>query len=256
MINVMDYPLLVFLLAVLAMSLFSWIGGLVRQLPGQDKEVDDVFRVIEGGTLTLLALIVGFTFSMAVDRYNLRKGREEVEANTIGTEYLRAGLLPAAEATKLRALISSYLEQRILFYTTRGPRSTVEQIETKTAQLQNEMWSVAQAAGTAQPNQVVALAVSGLNDAIDAAGYTQAAWKNRIPFEAWGLMLAMTLCISAMIGYHVRATRSKFALFFVLPFTLSISYFMIAELDSPNGGMIRVSPYNLIGLAESLRAPP
>ena len=255
MINVMDYPLLVFVLAALAMSLASWIGGALRKLPSQAGEVDGAFHVVEGGTLTLLALIVGFTFSMAVNRYDLRKSREEVEANTIGTEYLRAGLLPTADAAQVRALISSYLDQRILFYTTRTP-AAVREINAKTSQLQTEMWSAVQAAGTAQPSPVVALALSGMNDAIDAQGYTQAAWKNRIPVEAWGLMIAMTLCSSMMVGYHVRAARSKFSLLLVLPFTLSISFFLIADIDSPNGGTIRINPENLISLAESLRASP
>ena len=68
------------------------------------KLTDDVrgdFGIIEAATLTLLSLLIGFSFSMAVDRYNLRKNYEEAEANAIGTEYLRIGLLPAAEVAKV-----------------------------------------------------------------------------------------------------------------------------------------------------------
>jgi hypothetical protein len=255
MINLMNYPLFIFLLAVLAMSLFSWIGGALRKRFAEERDVDDAFHVVEGGTLTLLALIVGFTFSMAVSRYDMRKNCEEVEANAIGTEYLRAGLLPAVDTAKVRALLSAYLDQRILFYTTRSP-SVVREINAKTAQLQTEMWSAVQAAGTGQPNPMVALAVAGMNDALDSQGFTQAAWKNRIPVEAWGLMMAMTLCSSMMVGYHVRASKRKLSLLLILPFTLSISFFLIADIDSPNGGLIHVGPTNLISLAESLRPSP
>ena len=72
-------------------------------------------------TLTLLALIIGFTFSMALNRYDQRKIYEEEEANAIGTEYLRAELLPAADAAKVRTLLLNYLDQRVLFYS--YPRS-------------------------------------------------------------------------------------------------------------------------------------
>jgi hypothetical protein len=254
MINLLDYPLLVFVLSVLAMSFFSWAGGVMRKRR-ETANVDDAFSVIEGGTLTLLGLIVGFTFSMAVSRYDQRKNCEEAEANTIGTEYLRTDLLPATDAAKVRALISSYVDQRILFYTTRDI-SVVKTINAKTAQLQTEMWSVVQAAGNAQPNPVIALALSGMNDALDAQGFTEAAWRNRIPISAWWLMAAITLCSSMMVGYHVRATRRKFALMLVLPVTVSISFFLIADIDSPRGGMIRVSPENLLSLAASLRSSP
>jgi hypothetical protein len=42
------------------------------------------FGVILAATQTLLALIIGFTFSMALDRYDQRKIYEEEEANAIG----------------------------------------------------------------------------------------------------------------------------------------------------------------------------
>jgi hypothetical protein len=63
--------------------------------------------LVLGATLTLLSLIVGFSFSMAVGRYDQRKNLEEEEANAIGTEYARAELLPAAAAARVRALLKS-----------------------------------------------------------------------------------------------------------------------------------------------------
>ena len=69
-------------------------------------------------TLRLLAATIGFSFSMANSRYNQRKDCEAAEANAIGTEYLRAELLPAADAAKVQGLLKNYLNQRILFYTT------------------------------------------------------------------------------------------------------------------------------------------
>ena len=83
------------------------------------EEKRDDFGVILAATLTLLGLIIGFTFSMATNRYDQRKNYEEAEANAIGTEYVRADLLPAADAARVRALLGKYLDQRVLFYTTR-----------------------------------------------------------------------------------------------------------------------------------------
>ena len=74
-------------------------------------------------TLTLLGLIIGFSFSMAISRYDQRKNYEEAEANAIGTEYVRADLLPAADAERMHGLLRNYLDQRVLFYQTRDERS-------------------------------------------------------------------------------------------------------------------------------------
>src|SRR5262245_60628900 len=132
-----------------------------------ENGVREDFGVILAATLTLLGLIVGFTFSMALNRYDQRKNYEEEEANAIGTEYFRAGLLPAADAGKVRALLLNYLDQRILFYSTRDEQQLL-QIDTQTAKLRAELWSAVQAPVVAQPTPVVALAVSGMDDVLNS----------------------------------------------------------------------------------------
>src|SRR5208283_3048846 len=122
--------------------------------PLKDDERED-FSIVQAATLTLLGLIIGFSFSMAITRYDLRKTYEEAEANAIGTEYVRADLLPAADATAVRAQLKKYLDLRILFYETRN-RSDLGQINADTAQLQEEMWSAVQVPAQAQPTPVVA----------------------------------------------------------------------------------------------------
>lgn len=95
-------------------------------------------RSCAGGHLALLGLLIGFTFSIAVSRNDQRKNFEEDEANAIGTEYLRAGLLPADDAARVRDLLRNYLDRRISFYETRDQRQ-LERIDASTAQLQTEL---------------------------------------------------------------------------------------------------------------------
>ena len=84
---------------------------------------------------------------MATGRYEQRKNYEEAEANAIGTEYVRTDLLPAADAAKVRDLLRKYLDQRVLFYTSRSTQQIL-QSDIYTAQLQNDLWSAVQARGT------------------------------------------------------------------------------------------------------------
>jgi hypothetical protein len=190
---------------------------------------------------------------MASSRYDQRKSLEEAEANAIGTEYVRADFLPTADAARVRILLRNYLDQRVLFYETRDDRQ-LRQIDAATAQLETDLWASVQAPAAAQPTPVVALAVSGMNDVLNSQGYTQAAWLNRIPIAAWGLMTAIAIYCNLLIGYGACRGEAKTMLLLVLPLIVSISFSLIADIDSPRGGIVRVSPQNLTSLSQSLHA--
>jgi hypothetical protein len=252
--NPMSYPLLVFVLSFVGLWLSESLGAsFIRRLRKLQEDTREDFGVILAAALTLLALIIGFSFSMAISRYDQRKNYEEAEANAIGTEYVRADLLPAADAAKVRALLGTYLDQRVLFYTTRDPQQ-LSQINARTARLQAELWAAVLAPTTAQPTPLGALAVAGMNDVLNSQGYTQAAWWNRIPTAAWGLMAALAICCNLLVGYGARGLKAKSLLLLVLPLVVSIAFLLIADIDSPRGGIIHVSPQNLLSLSESLRA--
>jgi hypothetical protein len=193
--------------------------------------------VILTATLTLLALIIGFAFSMAIARYDQRKDYEAAEGNAIGTEFARAGLLPTAGAARLRELLRSYLNERILFFVTRNVNQ-LQQIDASTTQLQTNLWSAVQDHAAAQPTPIAALVVSGMNDVLNSQAYTQAAWWNRIPPAAWVLMEVIAICSAYLLGYTAHRSEGKAKRFFVLPLIVSISFFLIADMDSPSGGVI------------------
>jgi len=94
-----------------------------------------------------------------------------------------------------------------------------------------------------------------MNDVLNSQGYTQAAWWNRIPIAAWSLMAAIAICSNALVGFGARDAKAEYRLLLILPIVVSIAFFLIADIDSPRGGLIRVSPQNLLSLSQSLRAP-
>jgi hypothetical protein len=251
----MDFPLLVFAVSFVLLWLSTQAGArLLAKRRKLEEGMRDDFGVILAATLTLLGLIIGFSFSMATGRYDQRKNLEEAEANAIGTEYVRADLLPAADAAKVRALLRDYLDQRIVFYRTRDERQ-LQQVNARTAQLQSELWSAIRVPTLAKPTPVAALVVSGMNDVLNAQGYTQAAWWNRIPTAAWALMVAIAVCCNVLVGYGARDARAQRFILLVLPLVVATAFLLIADIDSPRGGVIRVHPLNLQSLAESLRTP-
>jgi hypothetical protein len=111
---------------------------------------------------------------MAISRYDQRKNYKEAEANAIGTEYLRADLLPGDDSACASQEISRPADLVLL---------------------QDELWSALRTTAAAQPTPVVALAISGMNDVLNSSGYTPA---------AWALMGLIAICCNVLVGYGAR----------------------------------------------------
>ena len=252
MVSFLNYPLLISVLTFLLLWLAAWVGARMshRLRALQDEDVRTDFGVIEAATLTLLGLIIGFSFSMATGRYDLRKNYEEAEANAIGTEYVRADLLPPDEASRVRTLLREYTAQRIRFYTARS-WDDIDQIRADTGKVQGALWTAASATANATPTPIRLLVVSGMNDVLNSEGYTQAAWWNRIPTGAWSLMFAIALFSNWLMGFGLKRWHPR--LLTILPAVVAVSFFLIADIDSPRGGVIRVVPQNLLRLQAGLK---
>src|SRR5208283_5850583 len=139
--NLAKFPLVVLALSFCAMWLSARIGLFFRKRePNLQEAKREDLDLIVTATLTLLGLIIGFSFSMATSRYDQRKIYEEAEANAIGTEYVRADLLPATDAATVRALLRKYLDERVLFYLAHDEKE-LQPINARTAQLQTKLWS-------------------------------------------------------------------------------------------------------------------
>ena len=256
MSELLRHPLLVFGASLVVMGASEFVGNLILK---KHKELDAGSRedlaTIAAATLTLLGLLIGFSFSMATSRYDQRKGFEEGEANAIGTEYVRADLLPPADRAKVRALLKDYLGQRILSYTT-ADKDRQRQVNARCAALQQQLWSAVLGPAAERPTPITALVVSGMNDVLNSQGYAQAAAWNRIPPQAWALMATIAICCNLLIGFGARPGWAKYYLSIVLPVVVAVAFYLIAELDSPRTGLIRVVPQNLVSLAQSLDAAP
>ena len=229
-----------------------WFGNAVlSKYRTKDTETSSDLGIIQTATLTLLALIIGFTFSMAIARYDLRQTYEAAEANAMGTEFLRADLLPSATAETIKGLLNEYLDQRILFYS-KQDKETAKQITQRTLELEKALWNELLPIARTQSTPTMALVISGMNDVINSRGYTQAAWWNRIPAAAWWLMAAIAIGANILVGFGARNFKGNVGLFMLFPMMVSIAFFLIADIDSPKGGIIRIDPSNLIDLKQNI----
>ena len=240
------------------MLLIMWASGWTSpRFAGEGRTQEDTEHeyvgVVEGAALAPLALIYRLQPFHGCRPIRSAQELRGAEANAIGTEYVRADPLRTADVSRVGQLLKSYLDQRILFYTTKD-RGKLEQVEAVTGRLQNDLWSAVRAFATVQPTPVAALAVSGMNDVLNSQGYTQAAWRNRIPTAAWFLMVVIAIACNGLVGYNARQPRTRPRTFFILPAIVAVSFFLIADLDSPRRGVIRVAPQNLISLSGLMHA--
>src|ERR1700761_1010857 len=139
MARFVSHPAFLFVvLLVLFIGAVAFGAHVLRRIAKLPEEERDDFNVVQTATLTLLALLVGFSLSMAVGRYDQRKNLEESEANAIGTEYARADLVSAAVGAKMKAGLVRYVELRLADFRTQDPRE-LERLPRDTANLQSEL---------------------------------------------------------------------------------------------------------------------
>jgi len=247
--GIFDNPFVVFAVSLIVQWAAAYVGDILRKRvrPFKQGERDD-FDILRNAALTLLGLIIGFSFAMAVSRYDQRKNAEEVEANAIGTAYLRADLLPANDASRLRDFLRKYISARISFYEAGNERQAAS-INADVQRLQADLWNAVTNAAVTQPTPIVALATSAINEVLNSQGFTQAAWWNRIPGAAWALMGLIAISCNLLLGYGEHRTN---VFLLILPIIISISFFLIADIDSPRGGVIRVTPHNLVAQQQTM----
>jgi hypothetical protein len=250
--NTFDHPLFLSICLFVGLGLSMRAGVALHRLKKLQPDEQPGFNVILTATLTLLSLILGFSFSMANTRYDQRKGYEEGEANAISAEYARTELLPAVEAAKVQGLLKDYLQQRILFYET-GDRQHLPQINAETSRIQNALWAAVKDETATQTTATAILVVSGMNDVINSQGRVQGSWWNRIPTSAWILMTIIAICSNLLLGFGGHNVRGRPMIFLVLPFVISTAFYLIAEIDSPRNGLLHVVPENLVSLSQSLQ---
>jgi hypothetical protein len=250
-----DNPIALFAVALLLQWIATLGGRLARRgREAREPEREQVLTVLNA-SLTLLALLIGFSMAMAVAHFDQRETAEEGEATAIGVAYLRADLMPEPTAARVHALLVSYAGQRVLHYEMHDA-SDLSRIDAASARLEDALWRTVAPTAVAQPTAPMALVTTAINDVISARWNARAAEWSRIPVEAWFLLLTMATACNILLG-RVES-RVSWATLLLLPLILAVSFFLIADIDSPRIGIIRVRPENLIAGVRALppRPPP
>jgi len=205
-------------------------------------------------TLALLAFLLTFTFGMAANRFEARRQAVLEESNAIGTTWLRAGLLAEPHRTEVRKLLREYVEVRIAAV----ENNRVEPAIARSEAIHAELWSHAAAAADSDSKSIiVGLFIQSLNETIDLHTVRiNAGLRSRIPMVIWGGLFAVTALAMLVTGYQeglASAARTPAILALVLAFSGVIV--LIADLDRPHEGLLRVSQQLLMDVQRGMNTP-
>jgi hypothetical protein len=251
-------PLWVLFLFTLAFVMISLESGFAlgrRRADLTDPESQPSVGAMANASLALLAFMLAFTFGFAATRFETRRTLLLDEVNAIGTPWRRAATLPEPERSGARALLREYVDVRLEAVRSGEVDAAIERSEA----LQARLWESAAALAQRSPGSIaVGLYLQTLNEAIDLhTKRISEGLRVRIQPVVWGVLLGVTVLAMAQLGYQAGLAGGRRPLSvpaFALSFALVM--YLIADLDRPQAGWIRVSQQPMLDLQRSMSEPP
>ncbi len=250
-------PLLVLFVGTVVVTLAAiaagvWFGRRSRARIG-DEATGPVGGVV-GATSGLLAFMLAFTFGGAASRFDARKDLLLDEVNAIGTSYVRASLIPEPHRSGARRLLREYVDLRAGIVPT---ADGVKRVLQESARIHARLWSHAEALAAAdRSSEIDSLFIASLNDVFDLhTSRATVALHARVVPSVWLFLLLITLLAMGALGYDFGLSGSRrYKVTLVLALTFAAVIVLIADLDRPGEGMVRVSQQPMLNLQRQMHA--
>ncbi|HWY69016.1 MAG TPA: hypothetical protein VNX88_10140 [Terriglobales bacterium] len=251
MATLFDYPRLTMVGVTFLLLVAVYLGGRSGRARPFGEDERSQMGTIQGAILGVLALLLGFSFSMALQRYDTRRKLVVDEANAIGTTYLRADTLPDPARDKVKQILREYVDTRLAYVAAGTDTQAIADALRHSKQLQASLWQETAQVALRQRDDVTSSFMSTVNETIDLDAKRQAALANRIPGSAWLLLIVLSVLACFVVEYggsrHVRLMRAA------VPLAIASILALTADLDSPRRGFINVSQKTMVDLQKDLR---
>ncbi len=219
-----------------------------------DPEGRSQISMVEGSLLGLLGLLLGFTFSMAVARFDMRQDFVVDEANALGTVLLRSQLLSESTTAAVKPKLRDYAEVRLEVVEGASEREKLEIALRKTAVLQADLWAIAKEENRIRPILVSALFATALNELFDLTEKRVSALENKVPFSVWMVLYIVASLATCSLGFGSGLMGRRMLLpVLCLPLLVSTLLTLLIDLDNPRKGLIRVSQASMIRFRDSVK---
>jgi hypothetical protein len=243
-------------LIVLSVEIGFRLGNTVRRRSSEERE--SPVSAIAGAILGLLAFMLAFTFSIASERYDTKKGLVREEANVLRTAWERSDFLPDPAREKTKALLRDYLDNRIAFVQSSGPDKAETSIR-EANRIQHEIWSTGVLSAKTDPfmnSDIGAMYLESINQMADLhALRVNQGLQARVPSGIWFVLYALLILSMIAVGYQTAiagSRRSRVTAVLALSFSLVIA--LIAALDHPMSRFISVPQTPLVSLQLEMKS--
>ena len=252
------HEFVIFLFSLVAFIAAIEVGyRLGRRRQDRGKDIADHNGALVAGALGLLALLLGFTFAMAVNRFDRRQDLVVDEANSITETYRRGRLLPSPLRDRLPELMRSYVRARLDFFDAGIHRERLAVAQASAAAILEELWALADSATARDPHALTPALFVGSLSAMDSHREArQAAFDNHVPEMAILLVLGVSIASMGFVGYGNGLTGRRRpvsgGLFCLM---IAMALMIILDLDRPRRGITKVNQAAIIRVHEMLHQP-
>jgi hypothetical protein len=254
-----EWNLIVLFFLLLALLIFSGEAGKYlgrRSLEALGESAKAQIAVVQGALLGLLALLMGFTFAMAISRFDDRKNLVVDEANAIGTAFLRTQILPEPERSEAQKLLRAYVNDRVQSSVTLLNNPSQAVLQTDAEQRFDGIWRLAMAAVERDIHPAAMTSFfECLNQMNDLRAGRDAALANHVPESALYLLVIVAGLSIAFVGYGFGTSgfRGRITVS-TLCLVITLVIIVIVDMDRPRRGLIRVSQQSLLELQQKMNA--
>lgn len=254
--TILNYPWVLGSLLAVLLALALEFGHRVAVYTSLHKDQDrkEQMATIRDGLFVLVSLLLGFTLALASPRYAERRLLVVEEAISIGTTYLRTSALPSPQREHSQVLLREYIDACLEFGSAGLDADRFAKAMQSAKRIHEELWAEAASVMKIDRSAIIAVYLNSLNETIDLHDKRMAALENRVPQSVWLLILSISLIAVFARGLTLPA---RFWLTLILvPITVAIVVALIADLDTPSSGLIRLDQRPLERLKADLSAEP
>ena len=227
--------------------------GMRHRDPDDDAQKTHIMA-LQSALLGLLALLLGFTFAMAVQRFDTRKSLVLEESNAIGKAYWRSQLAVPSQRPRVGRLLKEYARARVSFHDASGDDTQIEAASADAFRLEQQIWGAVGAVQAEDPHSTVtSLFIQSVNDMVDVNEKRRVALENHVPEPVLTLLFIVATGAIGFIAYGSGlAGRRRFVSTAIFATLIALVLTFIRDIDHPRTGVVQVSQESMIRLKDTL----
>ncbi len=228
------------------------VGFRIRSASGGiGTDIQPIVESARDGLGVLLGLLLGFSLPMSLSHYELRTQLVTDEANAIATVAQRAELLPNPYRGRILGYLTEYIDARLDFANADLAGPAMLTAVNRAKHLQGNMWQQTVMLVPQDLNPVTPIFAQSVGELSDLIERRLAAAEKHIPIAIWMIFILIAVLSCFVVGYSMRCRVLLGML--VLPLTVASVLSLVAELDSPRTGVIRVSQDSMQRLEQDIK---